>query len=147
DEREAVVRETARVYQLQARAPHGAKELVVRVEPDVVGPDAGKSTAPDMRVEQRLQRLVDGVPPERVVCVGYGNGNQAARLEHARQRAQPARVVGQVFKHLGENDLVERLVGEGGIVHAAADQRDTGQVTERIPRHAGKLVLVLQPGK
>src|SRR5690606_8745392 len=64
NEREAVVRERAHFNQLQPGTPHRPDQLVVRAQPHMVGPDPRQHAVLDVRAEQRLQSLVDRVPPE-----------------------------------------------------------------------------------
>ncbi len=107
NKREAAMGKAALIGDLQPGILHCFPELVAGVQPDVIGPDARQKTVLDMRLEHGLQCLVDRVPSEGVVGVRHRDGEQPARLEHSRHRAQGLHIIIDVLQDFGEDGFVE----------------------------------------
>lgn len=108
---------------LQPRGANQPDELLRLVEPLVVRPDADDGASAYGFSTKRAPRRIDRVPPERVPSVRHGDGENAARPEHAVRLVQRCSVVRKVLQHLAHQDAIEGLVGKRERLRIPVDER------------------------
>jgi hypothetical protein len=91
-------------FQCLNREP-GAGDYVAErfgaVQSPVIAPQPGnRSRTLDWSPTQRFDCLVDRIPPERIVGVRYAKRQDATRFKDAKNLAQCAAIIGEVFEHL-----------------------------------------------
>lgn len=84
---------------------HGDVNLLIEGHSDDPGDEAANQQLSEQRAENVRQRFIKlGVPPERIISVGYGRGRPAAVCTQAFCAAHNRRVV----SHIGDKRSAER---------------------------------------